>query len=239
MKKRPGFGVYRSRDICVYRLYVQGDWRCKLLNPKGKYGAIMANLFGNHWVGLLSTDGDKEYRADILEMIAMYEIPSNNGCNYNVIYYSEDGATYYNRGMQIVIYIESNDDGSKHYFLADFSKVKEEEKKIENEYDFEATEPVVTNLEDVIIAHYDYIGLSASGNYLASMDGDWFYIDEKGEVVRDYVDCSDFVGEYALVVEKDGMAYVVDTKFNKVSKGYPADGVYAGLFINVCTSPEK
>lgn len=42
------------------------------------------------------------------------------------------------------------------------------------------------------------------------------------------MDCSDFVGEYALVVEKDGMAYVVDTKFNKVSKGYPADGVYAG-----------
>ena len=78
----------------------------------------------------------------------------------------------------------------------------------------------------MIIAHYDYIGLSASGNYLASKGDDWFYIDKKGENVRDYVDCSDFAGGYALVVEGDGMAYVVDTEFNKVSEGYPADGVY-------------
>ena len=118
---------------------VQSDWWCKFYNPQGKYGAIMANLFGNHWVGLLGVDGKEEYRVDILEMIAMYGIPSNNGCNYNVISYSEDGTTYYNRGMQVVIYIKSNDDGSEHYFLTDFSKAKVEENKIENEYNFEAT----------------------------------------------------------------------------------------------------
>ena len=206
---------------------VQDDWWCKIFNPCGEYGAIMANCFGNHWIGLLSTDGTEEYRADILEMIAMYGISSNNGCNYDVLDYWHEGIKYYNRGMQVVIYLKSNDDGSEHCFLMDFSKAKIEDRKIENNYGFEVIEPVVTNLEDVVVAYYDDIYLSESGNYLASKDGDWFYINSKGKVIADFADCSDFVGDYALAVEDDGMAYVVDTKFNKVSNGYPADGVYA------------
>jgi len=223
---------YDATQICeidvktLQQKNTRSDWWCEYLNPGDEYGAIKANCFGNHWIGILSRDGAKEYRADILEMIAVYEIPSRNGCNYKVLNYGNEGITYFNRGMQVVIYIESNDDGSEHYFLADFSKATVEEKQIENEYGFKATAPVVTNLEDVILARYDYIKLSASGNYLAAEGDDWFYIDKKGKIVKDYADCSDFVGDYALVVEEDGMAYVIDTEFNKVSESYPADSVH-------------
>jgi len=227
------WAYYDGTEICevdvktLEQKNIQWDWWCKLLSSQKEYSTIMANCFGNHWIGLLSTDGTEECRADILEMIALYEIPSNNGCSYNATSYWHEGVKYYNRGMQVVIYIESNDDGSEHCFLMDFSKAKTEDRKIENEYEIEVIQPVVTNLKDVIVAHYDDIYLSESGNYLASKDDDWFYINSKGEVIADYVDCSEFVGDYALAVEDDGMAYVVDTKFNKVSNGYPADGVYA------------
>ena len=34
-----------------------------------------------------------------------------------------------------------------------------------------------------------------------------------------------FYQGYALVLEKDGMAYLVDRDFDKVTEGYPADSV--------------
>ena len=78
---------------------------------------------------------------------------------------------------------------------------------------------IVTNPEEILIGIYDYVQLSATGNYLASKGDEWFYINKNGDVLKKCVDCSAFVGEYALAVEEDGKAYVIDTKFNKVSNG--------------------
>ena len=55
----------------------------------------------------------------------------------------------------------------------------------------------------------------------------WFYLDEQGNRVDspEWADCSGFYQGYALVLEKDGMAYLVDRDFNKVTEGYPAASV--------------
>ena len=52
-------------------------------------------------------------------------------------------------------------------------------------------------------------------------------------IYPDTADCSAYYNGYAMIVEGDGMAYVVDMDFRKVSQGYPADGValYDDLFI--------
>ena len=68
--------------------------------------------------------------------------------------------------------------------------------------------------------------LSDTGYYMAGVDNDFFYVDRTGKKVADYKDCASFLDGYALVIEEDGMAYLVDEELNKVSEGQPADSVY-------------
>ena len=92
----------------------------------------------------------------------------------------------------------------------------------------------VTNLPEMVLAQYPEIDLTGDGYCLASDGESWFYLDEQGSRVNtpQWADCSAFYGGYALVLEEDGMAYVVDKNFQKVTEGYPADAVSlsAGLF---------
>ena len=69
----------------------------------------------------------------------------------------------------------------------------------------------VTNLSDIILAEYEYIEID----------------------MPDMADCSAYYNGYAMIVEGDGMAYVVDMDFRKVTQGYPADGavLYGDLFV--------
>lgn len=206
---------------------INSDWWCEFLTPQGDYGATVAHCVGNNWLGLMSTDGSAEYNADVLEIIDMYAIPSRQGYEYAVRAYWDNGKVYFNYEKQIVIKITSNEDGSEHYFLLDFANAEIEYRSIEHDSGVLMKQQVVSNLKDVILAKYDYINLSPNGYYLAAQGDDWFYIDSEGRKVADYVDCSDYVGQYALALEEDGMAYLIDTNFNKVSEGYPADAVYA------------
>lgn len=49
----------------------------------------------------------------------------------------------------------------------------------------------------------------------------------------DVTDCSAYYNGYAMIVEEDGMAYVVDMDFQKVTQGYPAEHValYGDMFV--------
>ena len=73
---------------------------------------------------------------------------------------------------------------------------------------------------DNAVAIYDKI-LFDDFKYLAVLDGDaWKYIDYTGKVVsKDYSDATSFNDDgYAMVIEKEGMSYVIDRNFNKVKE---------------------
>ena len=75
---------------------------------------------------------------------------------------------------------------------------------------------VITNY----VAMYDRI-LFEDYKYLAVKDGDnWFYIDFKGNVVSDtYKDVTSFNSKgYALVMDKDGKAYVINDAFERLAE---------------------
>lgn len=142
--------------------------------------------------------------------------------SWSIQEYYSDAQWYGNRGMQMVLCLQYQDGNSKS-FLLDFSGAEL------NEY------REVTNLSDIILAEYEYIELTEKGWYLAAEEGEYFYLDEQGSRIDmpDMVDCSAYYNGYAMIVEGDGMAYVVDMDFRKVTQGYPADGavLYGDLFV--------
>ena len=167
--------------------------------------------------------------------------------------YYRDGMPMYNKGTQMVLQVESWDDtigrdeenNLIYYYLLDLSNAKLGVYQAGTAYERE----VVTNPNDLILAQYDYIQLSDSGYYLASDGESWFYLDEKGKKIdQTFLDCSAFYNGYAIVLDTDGMAYLIDKEFNKVSEGYPADSVstaeavffaYLGDKITILTAPEE
>ncbi len=212
----------------VEKIYNVNDDMFWFQQPQGGYSAIREQCYRGAWLGLLSEDGKEEYRVDVLELMELCEIPEEVGVYYSTREYYSEGRWHKNIGKQVAMQIKSLEDNSVHSFLVDFSDAEQVLREIRGSYGT-ASMPMVSNLSEIILAKYDYINLSPSGNYLVGDDGDWFYINAKGEKIADYEDCSDFVGDFALVIEDDGMAYVVDKKFNKVSKGYPADGVRSAV----------
>lgn len=157
--------------------------------------------------------------------------------------YYRDGETYYSRGSQIVIEGSNTrgSDAKRTCYLLDLTNAKLRTFGTEGEY--------VTNPSDLILAQYDYIALSDSGYYLASDGESWFYLNERGQKVdQTFLDCSRFYNGYSIILDTDGMAYLIDTEFNKVSEGYPADGVYtaeaifcviSGNQVTILTAPEE
>ncbi len=211
---------------CLYRLWFPyGVW-----NGYGAAEAQSYNLKGLR-AGVLSEDGKEMCLVDVQKLFKKVGISKDSSWEYSA-YYNEEGNWSANRGKQVVLKVQ--DDGTERYLLLDFSKAKYAESKYVDNWDMTYKEKLVSNISDIVIADYNYIGLSDSGKYLASDGKSWFYIDEKGKVLSSYVDCSAFYNGYALATKEDGKAYVIDEKFNKVSKGYDTNTVYLGggvLFI--------
>lgn len=125
--------------------------------------------------------------------------------------YWSQGTNKVNLDKQVVLYI--GDDNERKLYLLNFENAQVDE------YGY-------VNPSDVVIGSYDYIELNDSGNYLACNGDDWFYVNSKGEIVADFKDCSDFWNGYALIIDEDNLAYIINIEFEKVSAGYPADRVY-------------
>ncbi len=128
-------------------------------------------------------------------------------------YYS-GGYWYGSRRMQMVVNIVYQDEIDR-CFLLDFSRAEL------NEY------REVTNLAEVVLAEYEAIEMTDEGWYLAGEGGEYFYLDEQGNRMEmpEAQDCCGYQDGYAMMNDEDGMAYVIDMDFRKVSEGYPADGV--------------
>lgn len=135
--------------------------------------------------------------------------------------YFDNGLYKYNKGKLFVISHEDAVEDKTYYHLVNM------EKAVCNENNW------VLNYEEVVVATYDYIQLSGSPYYLAGNDGKYFYIDANGQIVHDsFLDYSTFYNGYAMIIDVDGCAYMIDEDFNKVAGGYEADGVstIGGIF---------
>ncbi len=130
--------------------------------------------------------------------------------------YYDCGQWYINRGTSLVLRGSAYDGTEEQMdFLIDFSRAQTD------------ASGDVTNEQELVLAKYPYIKLAGDGYYTASDGEAWFYLDEQGNRVDspEWADCSGFYQGYALVLEKDGMAYLVDRDFDKATEGYPADSV--------------
>ena len=77
---------------------------------------------------------------------------------------------------------------------------------------------------DVVLGEYAILTLSDEGYHLAcDNDGKWIHLNSDGSVKKSYEDCSDMRDGYASVVE-DGMLYIVNDKYEKITDGYQATG---------------
>ena len=172
----------------------------------------------------MSADGTKHYTVSIDELFQLiYQFnPAEDveweNWSYAIKNVYEDGMYGGNYQKQVVLELKYQDksefEEKSSRDLTDFGGQKY--------YDYS-----VTNLKDIIVAQYEYIRMSPDGYYLAGTEDDWFYIDKTGVVVADFKDCSDFRNGYALIIEEDGLAYLVDKEFNKLTAGQPATSVHA------------
>ena len=80
----------------------------------------------------------------------------------------------------------------------------------------------------MVKGEFDGLQLSTTGYHLAKKDGKFFHVDNQGNAVNAYVDCTDFVDSgYAIVVKEDGMAYLLDSELKEIPTGLKAEGGYA------------
>lgn len=159
--------------------------------------------------------------------------------------YLRDGLWLCNRGTQIVV---TDDEDHSTCVLLDLSRadtapaVQESDMHYGNAATYLPAQPAgrITNIEDVVLAVYDDIQLSDSGIYLASDGDSWFYLDENGQRIdQNFLDCSAFYNGLAIVIDTDGMAYLINTEFNRVSDGYPADRVYTAGAVYCAVSGDQ
>ena len=188
------------------------------------------------------TLSNNDYTPDTVIIAVASEDPFING-------YFRDGLLCFNKEMQMVY----GDKRRGICYLLDFSKAKTAPAREGYQvtsggygggtYSYNVPDrPAgrVTNLRDLIVAEYVSIQLSDSGYYLASDGESYFYLNERGQKVdQAFLDCGYFYNGYAIVLDTDGMAYLIDTEFNKVSEGYPADSVYTAEAIFCAVSGDQ
>ena len=173
-------------------------------------------------VGLYNIEDREVCLCSIKNMIE--ELGIEEAYSYYVHTYYEDGQFLANCKNLMVIGFYNEHGTVLTEVLLDFSKAKfstsEEEGKQETVMDNK-----ISNISDIMVANYDYIELSSLGIHYVWNDGCAFYIDNEGTVLNEYKRCSNFLQGYAMVVDDNKKAYMVDGEFNKVSELFDAESV--------------
>ena len=158
----------------------------------------------------------------------MYGVEDNAGWNQFDEFWPQsfydDGQLYSNKGTQVIMRGTVYEGEEAMDYLIDLSGARTDELGR------------VQNLSELILAEYPYIRFAGDGYTCASDGEEWFYLDGQGKRMESFqaADCTRFYMGYAMILE-DGMAYIVDKNFEKVSEGYPADQVtiLGGMFCAV------
>ncbi|MBQ8327880.1 MAG: hypothetical protein IJX86_12525 [Lachnospiraceae bacterium] len=124
-----------------------------------------------------------------------------------------NGGYAYHSGTVSVWTYYNHDTKLTDYYLMDLSKAK-----------FDEAGKVI-NWDEVCLLESDKIEFSITGFHYCNGG----YIDNSGQQIdKDYKEVTLFTHGYALVLDNNGMAYFIDTEFNKVSNEYPAEHVRNG-----------
>lgn len=175
------------------------------------------NSSGEYWIscGLVpvNSENGKACSLNVNQMAEEFQgIPKEQGyVPWGAQTYWTKGNNRVNLNQQMVLYI--GEEANRKLYLLNFENAQVDE--------FGYVNP-----SDVVMGCYDSLTLNESGIYLGCNDNDWFYVNSKGEIVADFKDCTDFWNGYALIIDEDNQAYVINQEFEKVSAGYPADRVY-------------
>ena len=232
-----GAGVFKvSREGEVQPLYenefvtgLPGGQVYFVNSPRDGYGVMFTDndILGRR-IGLIEVENQEMVLLDAKELISMSE--SEQKKTIALHNYYVDGQYYSNIGKKIVVSIGDAKRNTLECMLLDLSKATVEMVEVRapwNEEYVYGIEPMVSNTEEIIIAKYKEITICESGKCLASDGNNWFYLDQEGNILKSYQDASEFRNGYAVVLDKDGFAYVIDAEFNKVSGKYMADSVLA------------
>ena len=176
-------------------------------------------MYGNHNNGYAVAAFSElygEFRLfnETMDQTIKFSIPSGKSS----VSFLVDGDICYCRGKQVVFTRDMETDGSNKYYMLDLTNFDD---TIQSSQQWGSN-----SAEDYVAAEYDIICLSDSGVYYAEEGDDNFYIDEHGNTIEDsYADHSPFIGSYSLVMDENGLVYLIDADFNVLSEGFEADSM--------------
>lgn len=183
------------------------------------YGAVSSQL---NRAGVADAAFSNVLLVDMDRFFVYKGIPENASWQYSSFY---DGGQYHaNLGTQFAVTVAFPNNTVRYYWFdmsdAEYTEKNDGSGAVYKEYSG-------ADFSDILVGEYDCIELSSSGVYLASDGTGWMYVDgATGKILAAYDDASSFTEDgYALVI-KDGVAYVIDRSFQKVSGDYTAEGVY-------------
>ena len=211
-------------DETLYKLNEDGEdnYRVELIN--GSLFATMSNYSDGHAVMVENyswTCSLLDEVGAVCNRFAGEAFWGDEYKDYDDKAYYDNGLWKENKGKLIVMSTYMDEKPQYHLLNLEY---------MQQDYDWGK----IPNVEEVIVASFDYIQLSDSPYYLVCNGDKYFYIDENGQIVHDsFLDYSAFYGGYAMIIDTDGCAYMIDEEFNKVAGGYEADGVatVGGIFM--------
>jgi len=194
-----------------------------LRTPNDDYGAVrVTNDFDSSYrVGVISTDGTDVCLFKLTDLLRSLGYESVSWGTQSL---HSDGLYAANVGKKLVLKLYQDGVAFACIFL-DLNKAEyTEQDVIAFDYNF-GQEKLVSNLEEIVVAQYEVIELSEYGIHYAYNDGTYFYMDDNGKVLGTYKDCCPFYNGYAAVIDMNGDAYIINTKFERVSEIFKAEWV--------------
>lgn len=182
------------------------------------YGTVSCICTSGYHMGIISEDGEELILLNPNELASYAEFGLVEECG--IFTYQEEGVRYANIDKKIVVYLEN--ENKTRFFLIDFAKA---ENNSENPDATFLQSKVVSNFSEIVIAEYDSICMSPSGNHAATEGGTYLYFDDAGKVLGEYEQNMYFRRAHGLIMDENSDAYLIDTNCQKVYGGIPADGI--------------
>lgn len=182
------------------------------------YGTVSCICTSGYHMGIISENGEELILLNPNELANYANFGTVEACG--IFTYQEEGVRYANIDKKIVVYLEN--ENKIRFFLIDFAKA---ESNPENSNATYLEKKVVSNFSEIVIAEYDSICMSPSGNHAATKEGTYLYFDDTGEVLGEYKQNIYFRRSHGLIMDENNDAYLIDSSCQKVYGGISADGI--------------
>ncbi len=203
------WNVYDSKEMIIPLLFE---------GMRDGYGTVSCICTSGYHLGIISEDGEELILLNPNELANYADFGMVEECG--IFTYQEEGVRYANIDKKIVVYLENED--KTRFFLVDFAKAKND---IENSNATYLQRKVVSNFSEIVIAEYDSICMSPSGNHAATKEGTYLYFDDTGNVLGEYMKNMYFRRTHGLIMDENNDVYLIDVNCQKVYGGIAADSI--------------